>query len=75
MGSGLRYDLAAGQFIQNWKTPKKVGCFKVTVSTVDGSFFTANFELELAEEDAGFGMGGRSSDRPFCARPGGQLRS
>ena len=28
-GTSLRYDLSAGQFIQNWKTPKEPGCYLV----------------------------------------------
>jgi hypothetical protein len=43
--TSLRYDTTAGQFIQNWQTPKKVGCFDVTMETVDGSKITAHFKL------------------------------
>ena len=47
VGSGLRYDFTAGQFIQNWKTPKKAGmCYEVTMFTTDGSSITANFKLK-----------------------------
>ena len=43
----LRYDTTAGQFVQNWATPKKPGtCVKVTMTTDDGSFITANFKLK-----------------------------
>ncbi|PPK98826.1 hypothetical protein CLV92_101527 [Kineococcus xinjiangensis] len=37
--SSLRYDAAAGHFIQNWKTPTVTGdtCYRVTVTTQDGS--------------------------------------
>lgn len=41
----LRYDSAnGGQFIQNWKTPTGSGCYKVTVTTVDGQPLTAYFK-------------------------------
>ena len=37
-GTQLRYDTTAGQFIQNWQTPKKPGsCYDVTMQTDDGS--------------------------------------
>ena len=43
----LRYDTTGGQFIQNWQTPKKAGlCFKVTMTTDDGSQLSANFKLK-----------------------------
>ena len=46
-GTSLRYDSTAGQFIQNWQTPKSVGsCYKVTMTTQDGSTLTANFKLK-----------------------------
>lgn len=46
-GTGLRYDAAAGQFIQNWATPKKPGsCFTVTMKTDDGSTISAGFMLK-----------------------------
>ncbi|GAB2766247.1 hypothetical protein GCM10027039_29050 [Terrabacter koreensis] len=36
--TNLRYDPTAGQFIQNWQTPKAPGaCYSVTVTTDDGS--------------------------------------
>jgi hypothetical protein len=44
----LRYDGTAGaggQFIQNWQTPKKVGCHDVTMETQDGSKLVAHFQL------------------------------
>ncbi|WP_461474303.1 HYR domain-containing protein [Microbacterium sp. HJ5] len=46
-GTSLRYDSTAGQFIQNWQTPKKPGaCYTVTMTTLDGSFISANFKLK-----------------------------
>jgi hypothetical protein len=46
-GTSLRYDGTAGQFIQNWQTPKAPGaCYSVTVTTEDGSKLSANFKLK-----------------------------
>jgi hypothetical protein len=46
-GTSLRYDSVAGQFIFNWQTPKKPGfCYKVTMTTIDGSKLEANFKLK-----------------------------
>ncbi len=45
-GTSLRYDPTAGQFVQNWKTPKKAGCYEVTMFTADGSSLSANFQLK-----------------------------
>ena len=46
-GTALRYDATAGQFIQNWATPKKPGtCYTVTMTTQDGSLLSANFMLK-----------------------------
>jgi hypothetical protein len=46
-GTSLRYDATAGQFIQNWKTPTGAGtCYKVTMTTLDGSFLQAFFRLK-----------------------------
>lgn len=46
-GTSLRYDATAGQFIQNWQTPKKPGsCYQVTMTTQDGSTTTALFKLK-----------------------------
>jgi len=46
-GTTLRYDSTAGQFIQNWATPKKPGaCYVVTMTTQDGSSLSANFMLK-----------------------------
>lgn len=36
-GTVLRYDWTAGQFIQNWQTPKGAGCYTVMMTTDDGS--------------------------------------
>lgn len=45
-GTSLRYDPVAGQFIQNWQTPKKPGfCYRVTMTTQDGSSLVALFKL------------------------------
>ncbi|MET4639507.1 hypothetical protein ABIE24_002752 [Mycetocola sp. 2940] len=46
-GTSLRYDATAGQFIQNWATPKKPGtCAVVTMTALDGSKISANFILK-----------------------------
>ena len=46
-GTSLRYDPIAGQFVYNWKTPKNPGmCYRVTVTTLDGSSLTAYFQLK-----------------------------
>lgn len=46
-GTSLRYDSTAGQFIQNWQTPKKSGaCYTVTMTTQDGTSLSANFKLK-----------------------------
>jgi hypothetical protein len=46
-GTSLRYDATAGQFIQNWQTPKKPGtCMQVTVTMQDGTAISANFMLK-----------------------------
>ena len=46
-GTSLRYDTTAGQFVQNWATPKKPGtCYTVTMTTQDGSTKSANFILK-----------------------------
>lgn len=45
--TALRYDPTAGQFIQNWQTPKKPGaCYTVTMTTDDGSRISANVKLK-----------------------------
>ncbi len=46
-GTSLRYDSVAGQFIYNWQTPKSPGsCYKITMSTLDGSSLSALFKLK-----------------------------
>lgn len=46
-GTSLRYDGGAGQFIQNWQTPKQPGqCYKVTMTALDGSKLFAFFKLK-----------------------------
>jgi hypothetical protein len=43
----LRYDTSAGQFIQNWQTPKKPGtCYKTTMTAQDGTSISAFFWLK-----------------------------
>jgi hypothetical protein len=46
-GTSLRYDSTAGQFVQNWATPKKPGtCYTTTMTSQDGSKISANFMLK-----------------------------
>ena len=46
-GSTLRYDITAGQFVQNWQTPKSSGtCYRATLTTQDGSTKTAYLLLK-----------------------------
>jgi hypothetical protein len=46
-GTSLRYDTTGGQFIYNWQTPRIAGaCYKVTVTTTDGSSISAYFKLK-----------------------------
>jgi hypothetical protein len=46
-GTSLRYDPTARQFIQNWQTPKITGaCYRVTLTTDDGSTLVAFFKLK-----------------------------
>jgi hypothetical protein len=46
-GTTLRYDSSAGQFIQNWQTPKKAGtCYSVSMTAADGSSLKALFKLK-----------------------------
>ncbi len=46
-GTSLRYDSTGGQFIYNWKTPNTAGkCYRVTMTTQDGSSLVAFFKLK-----------------------------
>jgi len=46
-GTSLRYDVAMGQFIYNWKTPRSAGvCYRVTMTTIDNSTLVAYFKLK-----------------------------
>lgn len=43
----LRYDTTGGQFVYNWQTSKATNtCWKVTMTTQDGSKISANFKLK-----------------------------
>lgn len=44
----LRYDAAGGQWVQNWATPSagKGSCYRVTMTTADGSRISADFKLK-----------------------------
>lgn len=45
--TSLRYDATAGQFVQNWKTPTAAGtCYRVVMTTQDGSHLDASFKLK-----------------------------
>jgi hypothetical protein len=47
-GTNLRYDATGGQWIQNWATPSggKGSCYRVTMTTADGSSISADFKLK-----------------------------
>ena len=46
-GTSLRYDGTAGQYIQNWQTPKQPGaCYRATATMQDGSPIVAYFLLK-----------------------------
>jgi hypothetical protein len=46
-GTSLRYDDTGKQWVQNWQTPKTAGqCYRVTVTTADGSQLTALFKTK-----------------------------
>ena len=36
-GTSLHYDVASGQFVQHWRTPKTAGCYRVVLSFPDGA--------------------------------------
>ncbi|TGN64382.1 hypothetical protein EXE59_10750 [Nocardioides eburneiflavus] len=46
--TSLRYDAAGGQWVQNWATPSggKGSCYRVTMTTADGSAIVADFKLK-----------------------------
>jgi hypothetical protein len=45
-GTALRYDRAAGQFIQNWKTPTADGCYRLVMTARDGATISALFKVK-----------------------------
>jgi hypothetical protein len=46
-GTSLRYDSTAGQFVQNWQTPRTPGkCYVVTMTAQDGSALVAHFKTK-----------------------------
>jgi hypothetical protein len=46
-GTTIRYDPVAHQFVFNWQTPKIAGnCYRVTLTTDDGSTLVAYFKLK-----------------------------
>lgn len=46
-GTSLRFDTSGDQFIYNWQTPRNPGaCYTVTVTTDDGSFVSAKFQMK-----------------------------
>jgi hypothetical protein len=47
-GTSLRYDEVGKQWVQNWATPAggKGSCYRVTMTTADGSSITADFKLK-----------------------------
>jgi hypothetical protein len=46
-GTSLRYDATAGQFIYNLKMLGNAGkCYRVTMTTIDGSSLVAYFKLK-----------------------------
>jgi len=47
-GTSLRYDAVGGQWIRNWATPRSGAgqCFRVTLTTADGSSHSAQFRLK-----------------------------
>ena len=46
-GTALRYDARAGQFDQNWATPKTPGvCLRATLTLKGGVAISADFQLK-----------------------------
>jgi hypothetical protein len=46
-GTELRYDSAAGYFVQNWKAPRALGCYMVQMTTEqDNLALTARFKVK-----------------------------
>jgi hypothetical protein len=46
-GTSLRYDTVAGQFIQNWQTPRRPGeCYLTRMTAADGSYLEAYFKIK-----------------------------
>jgi hypothetical protein len=45
-GTVLRYDTVGGQFIDNWKVPSTVGCYRVVMTALDGSQIAAYFKIK-----------------------------
>jgi hypothetical protein len=43
--TSLRYDATGGQFIQNWKVPAGVGCYRATMTAEDGTAIEALFRV------------------------------
>jgi hypothetical protein len=43
--TSLRYDATGGQFIQNWKVPAAVGCYRATMTAEDGTAIEALFRV------------------------------
>ncbi|HEX6151770.1 PxKF domain-containing protein [Nocardioides sp.] len=43
--TSLRYDVTGGQFIQNWKVPTAVGCYRATMTALDGTAIEALFKV------------------------------
>ncbi|MDQ1700366.1 MAG: hypothetical protein QOG34_2229 [Frankiaceae bacterium] len=44
-GTALRYDTTANQFVFNWQTPKRVGCYTLTFTLDNDDSHSADFKL------------------------------